>query len=187
MSKIIFLDRDGVINKYPGDKKYVTSWEEFKFIRGSLTAIKKLTEADYKIFIVSNQAGVSKGLYSKKHLDVITKNMLKRIEQSGGKIQDIQYCLHKEEEDCSCRKPKPGLVNKILNKLKKINNKSAIYIVGDDIRDIKTGINAKLRTILVLSGRERFENRKKWQVRPNYIFRNLLDAANFVIDNNGVK
>ena len=84
--KVIFLDRDGVINKYPGDKRYVTSLRGFKILKGSLAALKKLTEADYKIFVISNQAGVAKKLYSKKTLDQMTQYMLKEVEKAGGKI-----------------------------------------------------------------------------------------------------
>lgn len=182
MTKIIFLDRDGVINKYPGHKKYVTSWKQFIFIPGTLEAIKKLTENHYKIFIVSNQAGVSKGIYSKKSLDIITNNMLKKIRDAGGNIKEVCYCLHTEEEKCLCRKPKPGLVNNVLKDIR-YKVKEAAYIIGDDIRDIQTGKNAKLRTILVLSGREKFRNKNNWDVKPDYIFKNLLDAVEFIVDN----
>jgi D-glycero-D-manno-heptose 1,7-bisphosphate phosphatase len=65
----VFLDRDGVINEYPGDFQYVTSWEEFRFLPGSKEAIKKLSESGYRIFVISNQAGVSKGFYSRETLD----------------------------------------------------------------------------------------------------------------------
>ena len=69
--KTIFLDRDGVINESPGDERYVNSYKEFKFIEGSIAGIKKLYEKGYKIFIISNQAGVSKGLYTKQDLEDI--------------------------------------------------------------------------------------------------------------------
>ena len=106
MDKIIFLDRDGVINVEPGKDLYVMNWKQFKFLPGSIDAIKKLNRAGYKLFIISNQGGVSKGLFSQKDLDDITKKMLSEIEKAGGRIDGIFYCTHKKEDDFNCRKPK---------------------------------------------------------------------------------
>ena len=87
--KAIFLDRDGVINRYPGDGKYITSWREFKFLPRAKKAIAKLYKNRFKIFVISNQAGVNKGIFSQNRLDTITKNMLQEIEESKGKIDKV--------------------------------------------------------------------------------------------------
>lgn len=181
--KVIFLDRDGVINKYPGDKKYVTSLEKLHFLPNVLKAIRRLTKAGYNIFVISNQAGVKKGIYSKKTLDDITHKMLKRIEGSGGKIAGVYYCLHAQEDNCACRKPKMGLVKKALVKLriKNLKNKKT-FLIGDDIRDIYTGRNAGLKTILVLSGREKLKNKNFWTIKPDYVFKNLNTAVDFILN-----
>ena len=84
--KTIFLDRDGVINRDPGFGGYITCWEEFELLPGALEAIKKLNQAGFEIIVISNQAGVAKGLYALKDLNEITKNMLGEIEKAGGKI-----------------------------------------------------------------------------------------------------
>ena len=110
---VVFLDRDGVINKYPGDTKYVNSWQEFYFLPGVKQALRKLTESGYRIFILSNQAGVAKGMYSQQGLDEITANMLREVNEAGGSICGVYYCVHRDEDNCSCRKPKIGLFLKV--------------------------------------------------------------------------
>ncbi|MCM8779639.1 MAG: HAD family hydrolase [Candidatus Omnitrophica bacterium] len=181
--KIVFLDRDGVINRYPGDFKYVTSWNEFQFLDGAKEAIKKLNDCGYKVFIVSNQAGVSKGIYSKAELDNITENMLDEITKSGGEICETLYCTHREEENCACRKPKTGLIDLVLEKFKKQKidiDLSKSYFIGDTIRDIQAGKSAGLKTILVFSGKEKPEFKRKWQEEPDYTAQDLKEAVDFI-------
>ena len=99
--KLIFLDRDGVINQYPGDRNYVTSWEEFRFLPNVKKALRELNQDCFKIFIVSNQAGVSKRLYSEQDLNEITQKMLNEIVEAGGRIDSVLYCLHQDQDNCS--------------------------------------------------------------------------------------
>ncbi len=183
--KIIFLDRDGVINRYPGHKKYVTKLKEFKILPGALEAIRRLNKAGYKMFIISNQAGVSKGLYSKGKLNLITEVMLKKIRSRGGSIKKVLYCIHRSEENCDCRKPKIGLIKKALKILlvKKINKKDAFF-VGDSIRDVMTGKKAGCTTILVLSGRESLRNKSLWRPKPDFIAKDLLEASSIIRNEN---
>jgi histidinol-phosphate phosphatase family protein len=180
--KILFVDRDGVINKYPGNFKYVTSWSSFKFLPGVKKALKKLNNAGFKIFIISNQAGVSKGLYSQKALDKLTRRMLLGIESYGGKISGVYYCIHRDIDKCSCRKPKPGLIKKALKEhgfaRSPLKN---TYMIGDSIRDIQTGKNAGCRTILVLSGRDKLKDKRSWQIQPDFIAKNLLNATDILL------
>jgi len=181
--KVVFLDRDGVINKYPGDFKYVTSWSQFQFLPRAKEAIKQLNDCGYKIFIVSNQAGVSKGIYPQAELDKITKNMLNEIDQAGGMISEVFYCTHTEEDNCVCRKPKTGLIDLAIEKLKKQKidiDLSKSYFIGDTIRDIQTGKSSGLKTILVFSGKEKLESRQKWQEIPDYTAKDLEEAADSI-------
>ena len=104
--KVVFLDRDGVINKFPGLGDYVTKVKNFHFLPGSLKAIRLLTEKGYSIFVVSNQAGVTRGIYSQKKLDQINTYMLKHVNRVGGKIRKTFYCIHTPNQNCDCRKPK---------------------------------------------------------------------------------
>ena len=177
--KIVFLDRDGVINKYPGDRLYVTSLRKFRFLPRAKQAIALLSKAGYKIFVASNQAGVGKRIYAQRTLDAITSKMLKDIEQAGGKITKVYYCTHRKEAGCSCRKPKPGLL-KMAAKEFKINLKGA-YFIGDTMRDVFTAQVAGCKSILVLTGKEKLSNQRSWEVRPDFVFKDLLEAAKFLI------
>ncbi|MCG2714632.1 MAG: HAD family hydrolase [Candidatus Omnitrophica bacterium] len=177
--KVIFLDRDGVINKYPGDRLYVTSLRKFRFLPRAKKAIALLSKAGCKIFVASNQAGVGKGTYSQKTLDAITAKMLEDIEQAGGKITKVYYCTHRKEVGCFCRKPKPGLLRKTAQEFK-INLKEA-YFVGDTIRDVLTAHAVGAKSILIFCGKEKLSNQKNWETKPDFVFKDLLAAAKFLI------
>jgi len=179
--RFIFLDRDGVINKYPGDRKYVTCLRDFRFLPGSLQAIKFLTKAGYRIFVISNQAGVTKGLYSKETLDKMTGRMLSGVRRQGGRIEKTLYCLHTEAMNCSCRKPKDGLLKKAT--AGQTVDKDNSYFIGDSLRDVKAGKLFGCKTILVLSGREKLKNAGRWDILPDFIAKNLLDAARHILGN----
>ena len=177
--KVIFLDRDGVINKYPGDRAYVTSLRKFKFLPGVKKAIALLSKAGYKIFIASNQAGIGGGVYSQRTLDRITAYMLSEIEKAGGHIDRAYYCTHHKKAGCSCRKPKPGMVRKAVREFK-VNLKGA-YFIGDTIRDLHTAHNAGCKSILVFSGKEKLKNMDEWEATPDLVFKNLLEAVKFIL------
>ena len=176
--KVIFLDRDGVINKYPGDKLYVTSLRKFKFLPNAKKAIALLTKKGFKIFVASNQAGVGKGTYSQKTLDAITAKMLSDIEKAGGRIDKVYYCTHRKEAGCLCRKPRPGLLKQAAKRFK-FNLKKA-YFIGDTMRDIFTSHAAGAKSILILTGKEKLKNQKNWEVKPDFVFKDLLIAAKFL-------
>jgi D-glycero-D-manno-heptose 1,7-bisphosphate phosphatase len=178
LMKIVFLDRDGVINRYPGDRLYVTSLKGFKFLPRAKQAIALLAKKGYEIFVVSNQAGVGKGTYSQKTLDGITSRMLTDIQESGGRINKVYYCTHRKEVGCACRKPKPGLLKKAAREFN-FSLKGA-YFIGDTIRDVLTAHAAGCKSILVLTGKEKLTNRKNWEVKPDFIFKDLLTAAKFL-------
>ena len=183
--KVIFLDRDGVINRDPENLKYqyVTKWKEFKFLPGAKRAIKKLTDAGYSIYIISNQAGISKRYFTMKALRTITRNMRKELAKRGGRIKDAFYCPHRIEDDCDCRKPKAGLFKKALRK-GRIDFKDAFFI-GDNIKDVQAGRAIGCRTLLVLSGKTKSRNSKGWAAKPDFVRRDLSDAVELVLRSEG--
>ncbi len=182
--RVIFLDRDGVINQYPGDADYVKSWDEFRFLANAKSALKDLKAAGFLIFVISNQAGVSKGIYSKECLDRITENMLKELELEGIRLDGVHYCIHRDEDHCSCRKPKTGLLDQVISELQgkgiPLEPKNSFFI-GDAIRDMETGRKAGLKTILVFSGKEKPENKKSWSIQPDFTASSLYDAAQIIL------
>ncbi|MFA5007826.1 MAG: D-glycero-beta-D-manno-heptose 1,7-bisphosphate 7-phosphatase [Candidatus Omnitrophota bacterium] len=181
--KVIFLDRDGVINEYPGEKNYITNHKEFKFIPGSIQGIKKLREKGFKLFVVSNQAGIAKGLYSEKDLNQITKKMTDGLKKHKTGIDGIYYCKHKNEDNCACRKPNTGLMHQAIKDLGKPATVS--FFIGDSFRDMNAAKKFGAKPVLVLSGKEKISNRDKWDFEPDYIFDNLLIAAYYICSHYG--
>jgi histidinol-phosphate phosphatase family protein len=144
----IFLDRDGVINENRAD--YVKSWQEFRFLAGSREAIARLTQAGHRIVVCTNQAAIARGQVSRETVEDIHQRMLASIAEYGGMIEKVYYCPHGKDENCICRKPRPGMLlcaQKELN----INMHDAIFI-GDSITDVQAGLAAGVHTMLVLTG-----------------------------------
>ena len=92
--KTVFLDRDGVINQNPPNMGYVRRWSEFSFIPNSRKAIRELTQNGYRIIIVTNQAGIGRGLFSEEDLKDIHSRMVSKITETGGRIDAVYYCPH---------------------------------------------------------------------------------------------
>jgi len=182
--KVVFLDRDGVINEFPGNGNYVTKLKNFHLIPSSVEAIRILTEHNYKIFVISNQAGVGRGFYTKDKLDRITKKMNKEVEKAGGKIEKVCYCIHKSDAGCMCRKPETGSMKRALKSIgKTMRTAKGKFFVGDTKSDILAGFNAGCKTIFVLTGRAKKRDVKKWGVKPDFIAKNLREATRIIIEN----
>ncbi|MCM8831224.1 MAG: HAD family hydrolase [Candidatus Omnitrophica bacterium] len=181
--KVVFLDRDGVINKYPGDGDYVKSWKEFEFIPGSIEGLRKLCSYNFKLIIISNQSGVGKQIFSKKDLDIVTKKMLNVLRKKDVYLDGIYYCTHCKEDNCLCRKPKTALLYKALSDLKIKPHIS--FFIGDSFVDMETAKNFGAKTVLLLSGKEKISNRPYWSFEPEYIFDNLLVASHYLCEHFG--
>ncbi len=147
MDKVVLLDRDGVINH--DSPNYIKSPDEFHFIPGSLEAIQRLTQAGYKIGVATNQSALSRGYFDLDTLNKIHQKMEMNIEIQGGKIDCIEYCPHLPEQGCNCRKPKPGMLFKLADKMK-FNLKDA-YFVGDKPSDVEAALAAKVTPIYLNS------------------------------------
>ena len=179
VSKIVFIDRDGVINEDPiGD--YVKRWEDFRFIPGVLESLKRLVQAGFGIVIISNQAGIGDGEYSKEALNDITDKMMRELKKNGIPIKGIYYCLHGKEANCDCRKPKTGLFKQAAQEIS--FRPTETYFVGDKQTDVQAGKNFGLRTIFVLTGHGTADQRKlKAEERPEKILPSLGEAVDYVL------
>jgi len=144
----VFLDRDGVINKERSD--YVKNWQEFRFLPGALQAIASLTKAGFRIFVISNQSAINRGLASPEEVEEIHRRMKKEIERAGGVIEAILYCPHTPEENCECRKPRPGLLERGAKTYGLELERS--YLIGDKLSDIGAGQAAGCHCVLVQTG-----------------------------------
>lgn len=144
MEKVVFLDRDGVINKKPQEHDYVKSWDEFEFLPDTIDALKILTERKYSIFIVTNQRGIARKLITQSTLDKIHSLMQLELMKHSIIITDIYICPHNYSDNCLCRKPKPGL---LLQAAKEYGiNLSESVCIGDSDSDVEAGKNAGCKT-----------------------------------------
>lgn len=183
--KVIFLDRDGVINEFPGHGNYVTKVKDFRFVPGALKAIRKLTEQRFTLFVISNQAGVGKGIYSQEKLNRITRFMLKKIARHKGKIKKVFYCTHRSDHGCGCRKPEIGSIKKALQSLNRnLSHAQGTFFIGDTDLDMMAGHNAGCRTIFVLSGKETLRTMNRWKIKPDFIARDLREACEIIVHEN---
>ena len=146
--KTIFLDRDGVINK---EINYLHKIEDFEFIDGVFEACQYLQSLEYKIIVITNQSGISRGLYTKNDYQIITKWMVSQFMKNNISILDTFYCPHLPDSGCNCRKPKPGMLLNAKNKYDIDMKKS--WMIGDKETDITAAISSGItNTILVKSG-----------------------------------
>lgn len=144
----LFIDRDGVINR-KRDNDYVKSLNEFIFIPGSLVGLRVLSHIFGRLVIVTNQRGIGRGLMTDTALHEIHAHMLREIEAAGGKIDQIYYCPHLEENDHKgWRKPKIGMALQAQIDFPEIDFTKSI-MVGDAISDMQFGRNAGMYTVWI--------------------------------------
>lgn len=175
MRRAIFLDRDGVINK---EKNYLYKIDDFEFIEGVFEACKKFQENDYLIIVITNQAGIARGLYTERDFLLLTQWMRKRFAKMGVKVDAVYYCPHHPDftGNCDCRKPKPGMLIKAKNDFN--IDMTASFLVGDKESDIEAGINVGInKNILVKTGC--VINEKK--TRASIILNNMNSVADMYL------
>lgn len=178
--KVVFLDRDGVINK--DSPEYIKSWAEFEFLPGSLEAIQQLTLNRFEIIIITNQSAVNRNIITLDQLEFMHRQMKKAVASSGGKIKDIFFCPHIPEEACTCRKPKPGLIYLARQKYQIDLARSAM--VGDSAKDIECARYAGCRYAILVktgNGAEAENILTHRAIHPDFVAQDLLDAASWMI------
>ena len=164
--KLIVLDRDGVINI---DRKGpVVSAEQWEPIDGSLEAIARLHQAGYQIAVTSNQSGIALELLTIEDLHVIHAKMHALVNAAGGKIDAIVFCPHSDSNQCDCRKPAPGMLYTLSERLDV--DLSGVPVVGDSLRDIQAAMAAAAKPILVKTGKgqDTLDNHKGLEHVPAY-------------------
>jgi D-glycero-D-manno-heptose 1,7-bisphosphate phosphatase len=144
--KVVFLDRDGVINKKI-ENGYVLDWKDFKFLPDVIEAIKLLNKKNIPVFIATNQSAVHRGLISYEKLHEIHQKMIKQLQQKGARIDDIFICPHRPDEKCACRKPGTGLFEQA-GQRHDIDFKDS-WFIGDSEIDIKAGKKIGCKTYLL--------------------------------------
>ncbi|GAB4391861.1 MAG: D-glycero-beta-D-manno-heptose 1,7-bisphosphate 7-phosphatase [Gammaproteobacteria bacterium] len=176
--KLVILDRDGVINQE--SDAYIKTPAEWTPLPHSLSAIKLLTDAKFTLVVATNQSGIGRGLYDEAMLQRIHNKMLEEVNRCGGSIDNIFYCPHLPDDNCECRKPKPGLLHQVARYYNTSLN--GVPFVGDSLRDMQAAIAVGAQPILVKTGHGQ-------QVDSDYIiqhhireFNDLMAAAKFLVE-----
>jgi len=149
--KLVVLDRDGTINH--DSDQYIKSPTEWKPIKGSVEGIARLTQAGWRVVVATNQSGIARGLFDMATLNAIHDAMHRAVHQAGGRIDAIFFCPHKDDDNCECRKPKPGMLYEIAKRLNV--ELEGVPVVGDALRDLQAAAAVGAQPILVLTGKGR--------------------------------
>ena len=144
-SPALFIDRDGTIIKQI-DGYYISSIEQIELIENIFPAILMLQNEGYLLIIVTNQAGINKGILSNEQVDEINQHIIQLLKKQGIDISAVYVCPHKPEEQCKCRKPQPGLLLKAAKEYN-IDLENSI-IIGDTDKDTEAGLNAGLKKVI---------------------------------------
>ena len=147
--KLVILDRDGTINVDSPD--FIKSPAEWQPIPGSLEAIARLHQADYRVVVATNQSGIGRGLFDTQALFAIHDKLQRALGQVGGRIDAFFFCPHAADSACQCRKPKPGMLIEIARRFNVALEDT--YMVGDARRDVEAAAAAGARPVLVLTGK----------------------------------
>ena len=180
LKQVVFLDRDGVINEDRDD--YVKSVDELTVFSYAPEAIARLNDAGYIVAVVSNQQCIAKGLMKYEQLIDIQNEISKTVETAGGKITSFYYCTHLESANCSCRKPKTGMLEQACKEHHLEPNRG--FIVGDNEKDIIAGRTMGCRTVLVLSGMAILETADAMTDPPDFVADNLESAVDWILSVN---
>ncbi len=169
----LILDRDGVINE--DSDAFIKSPAEWIPIPGSLEAIARLSQAGFTIYVATNQSGLARGLFDEATLTQIHEKMKAAITQAGGKLEAIFFCPHGPSDHCTCRKPKPGLIEACLRH-RNIPPEQAV-VIGDSLRDLQAGQSTGCSAWLVLTGKGAECLRKHPELAGNLLIFDTLEKA----------
>jgi D-glycero-D-manno-heptose 1,7-bisphosphate phosphatase len=171
----VFVDRDGVIIRNRPD--YVKNSDEVEFIPRSIEALCLLSRAGHRVFVITNQSGLGRGLFTKNDLRAIHEQLKTAVVEAGGAIEAFFTCPHLAEDACPCRKPKPGLLYQA-RRVYRVDLRRA-WVVGDHETDIAAARAAGCRSFLVLTGRT--ANPAESAYKADYVVDDLLDAAYLIL------
>jgi len=171
--RLVFLDRDGVINTSPGDS-WVMDWADFAFAPGALDALRRLHEHGFTACVVTNQSCVARGLIGRDVIDGIHSRMSQAVADAGGRLAGVYACPHYDTDNCSCRKPKPGLIDQAV--ARHGGDPSRGFLVGDSARDIAAG-HARGCTTLFVEG----ENLLPDEPPADHVVGSLAEAVDIIL------
>jgi len=150
INKAIFLDRDGIINKEKKD--YVKTVDELEIFPNIHNSIKKLKENGFMIVVITNQSAINRGFSTHEKIKKIHDKIQNYLISHGVSIDAFYYCPHRPDENCECRKPKPGLLTKAVNELSIDPAKS--WIIGNNDSDVIAGESVGCKAIKISDPKE---------------------------------
>lgn len=188
----VFLDRDGVVNRYV--RPSVLRWSQFEFLPGSLDALAKLAgpgpEA-VQVYIVTNKAWIGLKLLSKERHEEIHERMLAAIDEAGGRIDGVFTCPHTPVSGCDCRKPKPGLLKQAADAAEDAGrpvDKDHAWIVGDNVSDVGAGRAFGCKAVLLTTthGDGIGAKAKAKDLAPDLVAGSLAEAVDHIFEVEGL-
>jgi D-glycero-D-manno-heptose 1,7-bisphosphate phosphatase len=175
--RLIVLDRDGVINH--DSAHFIKSPDEWRPIPGSLEAIARLNHAGYRVVVATNQSGIGRGLFDMATLNAIHEKMHKALAHAGGRLDAVFYCPHAGDSDCTCRKPKPGMLREIGQRFSV--DMADVPCVGDSLRDLQAAEAVGAKPMLVLTGKGEKTLREGGIPKNTLIFPDLAVAVSALL------
>jgi D-glycero-D-manno-heptose 1,7-bisphosphate phosphatase len=175
----VFLDRDGTVAE---DVGYLNHLSRFQMYAYSAAAIRRLNEAKLPVVIVTNQAGVARGYFPEELVQQVHARMIAELAAQGARVDAVYYCPHADEDNCACRKPRPGMLERAAREHHLELRGS--WMVGDRSVDMEMAHATGCRSILVLSGYGRGEyewHHKNWKRQPEHIVENLEKAVEIIL------
>jgi D-glycero-D-manno-heptose 1,7-bisphosphate phosphatase len=174
----VFLDRDGVIIE--NCPEYVRAWSDVQIFEQALIALANLSQSQFKIVIVTNQSAIGRGIITFEQAHSINARLVTTIVQAGGRIDGVYMCPHRPEDQCECRKPKPGL---LLQAAKDLSiNLSQSIMIGDAISDLLAGKNAGIHDVaLVRTGRGQSQLPSPSELGLFSVYETLADAVTHLV------
>jgi D-glycero-D-manno-heptose 1,7-bisphosphate phosphatase len=180
MKRVVFLDRDGVINR--DSSAYIKEPSEFHFIPKSPEAIALLTREGFDVILITNQSAIGRKMVTPGVLDQIFDKLKTGVTKAGGHITDIFFCPHTPEAGCDCRKPLPGLIHQAMAAYKIDPGQSVM--VGDSAKDIQCGLGAGCAKNLLVAtgnGKKAIKTLADKGIHPDFYGADLFEVAQWII------
>lgn len=143
----VFLDRDGVLNRKPAEDKFISRWSDLEVLPGVEAAIAQLNRCGCTVIVVTNQRGIALGRYTEQDLANLHQKLRAHLSMHGAHLNAMYYCPH-DRDQCSCRKPKPGMFEQAFRDFPKAKSSNSI-LIGDSISDIQAGEDLGMKTIFI--------------------------------------
>jgi D-glycero-D-manno-heptose 1,7-bisphosphate phosphatase len=175
-NRAVFLDRDGTILMEGTD--YVGKVEHVVLIPQATQALKRLQDAGYKLFVITNQSGVGRGYFTREAVESIHAHLDEQFGRAGVKFDRYYVCPHHPEDNCDCRKPKPKFLLDAAREYRL--DLSRCFMIGDRPTDIQTGVNAGVRSVLVLTGAGR-ETFAQQETKPDHVANDIAEATEWIL------